>query len=325
MQTLFTKIQQFCIDHNLITPGSKIVVGFSGGPDSMLLLYFLNSIKHTHNLSLLAVHLDHGWRESSASEAVFCKEVCDKLDIAFLSARLNELPLPPEKLKGSKEEVGRHARRFLLEQVAHEHNANSIALGQHFDDQEETFFIRLIRGSTLSGLTGIKPQEGMYIRPLLSLMKKEVLTHLDKQGITYIKDPSNEHDAYLRNKIRKYVIPALRQVDDRFDHNFKRTLTSLQETEDYLKTHTQEVFDRIAQHEHDCWMLQSDKLLTLHPYMQHRILLMWLIKNNVSFVPTESFLDEIIRFIEQSGSKTHTLHERWSIVKKKNVIFIEKL
>lgn len=321
---LFAKIKEYCNNHNLIATGNKIVVAFSGGPDSLLLLHFLVSLKHSYNLTLIAVHLDHGWRENSASEVVFCENVCDALDVQFVSARLQNLEVPKQK-KGSKEEIGRNARRFLLESVARLENADLIAMGQHLDDQEETFFIRLIRGSTLSGLTCIKPKEGMYIRPLLEIKKEEVLKYLDKEGITYLKDPSNDLDIYLRNRIRKYVIPALRQCDDRFDHNFLRTLHSIQEAEEYLARVTHEAFNTVAHQKDDIWHMDSSKLLNLDMFLQHRVLLMWLIKNKVPFVPTETFLDEIMRFIKQPGSKTHAMHKEWSIRKIKNIVFVNKL
>ncbi len=320
---LFQKIQHYIIHHNLIASGNKIVIAFSGGPDSMLLLQYLNSIKHTFNLTLIACHLDHGWRENSASEVVFCKELCEKLDIPFVSARLQDLTIE-KQTKGSKEEIGRNARRFFLENVAREHNANLIAVGQHLDDQEETFFIRLIRGSTLSGLTCIKPKEGVYIRPLLEIKKQEILDYLDQEGIVYLTDPSNELDIYLRNRIRKYVIPALRETDDRFDHNFLRTLGSVQDAEQYLTRVTEQAFMSIAHQAHETWHLDTAKLRELDPFLQYRVLLLWLIKSGVPFVPTERFLDEIMRFIEQPGSKAHTLHTHWSMVKKKNIVFIEK-
>lgn len=320
---LFNKIQHYISNHNLITHGSKIVVAFSGGPDSLLLLHFLVSIRHTHNLTLIAAHLDHGWRENSASEVVFCKNVCDALDVKFVSARLQDLEVP-KQTKGSKEEIGRNARRFLLESIAQKESAHLIAMGQHLNDQEETFFIRLIRGSTLSGMTCIKPKEGMYIRPLLEIKKQEIVAYLDHQGITYLKDGSNDLDIYLRNRIRKYVIPALHQSDDRFDHNFLRTLYSLQETEEYLTRVTQEALMSVAHQKDDIWHMDSSKLLTIDQFLQHRVLLLWLIKNNVPFVPTETFLDEIMRFIKQPGSKTHALHKEWSIIKKKNSLTIKK-
>lgn len=321
---MLNNIQQYITDNNLIASGSKIVIGLSGGPDSILLLHMLHQLQRTYNLTLIAAHLDHGWRANSASEVVFCKEACEALNIPFVSAHLDDLKLKPQKLKGSKEEVGRNARRFFLETIVREHHADSIALGQHLDDQEETFFIRLIRGSTLSGLTCIKPKDGLYIRPLLEIKKQEILVYLKEQGITYLTDPSNELDLFLRNRIRKYVIPALRQTDDRFDHNFLRTLGSIQDAERFLVDLTQKEFKRIAHQVDGQWHVNSTQLHELDPFMQYRVLLEWLILSDVPFVPTERFLDEIMRFIKQPGSKTHTLHERWSIIKKKNMLSIEK-
>lgn len=314
-------IQQYITDHNLIAPGNTIVVGLSGGPDSVFLLHILSQIRHAYDLKLIAAHLDHEWRDNSEQDMLFCKEVAQHLDISFESAKLSELPLPKQP-KGSKEEVGRNARRLFLESVAKEHTADAIALGQHLCDQEETFFIRLIRGSTLTGLTCMKPKDGLYIRPLLEVKKKEILDYLDAHGIAYVKDPSNELDLFLRNRIRKHVIPAIRNADSRFDQNFLRTLHSIQAAEKYLTGITTNTFTSIADQVDGTWHLDTKKLFALDPFLQYRILLHWLITADVPFVPSESFLDEIMRFLHQPASKTHAIHDRWSIVKKRDTAHI---
>jgi len=314
---MLERIEQYITDHSLIAPGNTVVVGFSGGPDSLLLLHMLSQLQHTYSLTLIAAHLDHEWRDNSEQDQLFCKEVAQHLNIPFVSAKLSELPLP-KKPKGSLEQIGRKARRLFLEIVAQEHNADAIALGQHLDDQEETFFIRLIRGSTLSGLTCMRPKSGLYIRPLLEIKKTKILNYLDTHGITYLKDPSNELDFFLRNRIRKRVIPAIREADERFDHNFLRTLTSIQATENYLSGVTKQAFKTVASLIDTRWHIDTTKLFSLDPFIQYRLLMHWLISSGVPFVPTEGFLDEIMRFLHQPGSKTHVIHEQWSIVKKRD-------
>ena len=155
------------IFNNLIAESSKIILGLSGGPDSIYLLHKLASLRNTGTIKeLIAAHLDHEWRQDSAKDVAFCKQACKSLNVPFVSKKLSELNL---SFKGSPEEIGRNARRYFLEQIRTKHNADLIALGHHLQDQEETFFIRLIRGTSLSGLCAMWPKKGFYIRPLLQM------------------------------------------------------------------------------------------------------------------------------------------------------------
>lgn len=314
-------IKDFVTQNNLIPDNAKIVLGLSGGPDSVFLLHFLADLRSIKNIQIIAAHLDHEWRPDSGKDVEFCKHISEQLDIPFITAKLSELPLS-RKWNGSKEEIGRIARRYFLEQVRTEYNADLIALGHHLQDQEETFFIRLIRGSSLTGLTCMYPKNGIYIRPLLETNKKNIVTYLDKHNITYLIDLSNESPEFLRNRIRSTVLPPLHAVDSRFDQNFLATLKRLQATEDFLDTVTHQTFAQITKQKDDRLQLNIKHLLQLHPVMQYRILMFWLQKEQVPFPPTQRFLDEILRFINRPGSKEHVIHEAWQLVKKKNWIYI---
>src|SRR5438132_9177816 len=156
---MFEKIKNFIVQHHLIKSGNKIVIGLSGGPDSVFLLYFLASLQQKYNLSLIAAHLNHEWRKEADQEQQDCATLAQNLNIPFVTAKRSELSVP-FKQNGSQEEYGRKMRRHFFEKVLHEHNADAIALAHHLQDQEETFFIRLIRGSSLTGLTAMKPKHG---------------------------------------------------------------------------------------------------------------------------------------------------------------------
>ena len=296
---------------NVIPDKSTIIVGLSGGPDSVFLLHFLISLRDQKNLTLIAAHLDHGWRKDSANDAQFCKELTHSLSVQFENATLQELKLT-FKFNGSKEEIGRKARRAFFESLVQKYNANAIALAHHFDDQEETFFIRLIRGASLSGLTGMKAKEGLYIRPLLALRKAEILSYLDEHKIPYLTDPSNESPEFLRNRIRNTAIPALRACDDRFDNNFESTLENLQQTEEFLQQFAQKKLNEITTNQ----SLIIEQLLVLHPILRNKIIIAWLIENKVPFTPSAGLIDEIVRFLQQSGDGQHIFYGKWKIHKQ---------
>lgn len=316
-------VLKFITQHALINAHDTIIVGFSGGPDSLFLLHMLAHLRHSKNLTLIAAHLDHEWRSSSSSEAALCKERAEQLGVTFISARISELDMN-KKSSGSLEELGRRARRFFLEQVRSTYNAHAIALAHHADDQEETFFMRMIRGSTISGLCCMKPKDGYYIRPLLGLYKQEILAYLDLNTMPYIIDPSNMSDNYLRTRIRNHVIPALRKSDSRFDANFQRTVHHIHQADAFIERLTEKTFSTIATYKENKWHVDVESLFALDSFLQERIILYWLIKSKVPFVPTQKFIHEIKRFLQHAGTKTHALHILWKIVKNKKTAFIQE-
>ncbi len=319
---IIKQIEQFIQQHNLIPEGSTIVLGLSGGPDSLFLLHLLARLHTKGAISLIAAHLDHQWRENSHKDVQFCLEATQALGILLIVGKASELT-PDKKWNGSLEELGRTMRRQFLTNVAKAHNANLIALGHHAQDQQETFFIRLIRGASLAGLTAMHPKQGIYIRPLLQTNKSDIIAYLEHNNIAYLTDPTNTSPEYLRNRIRNTVLPALQNCDSRFDQNFLETLNRLHATEDYLNEQTQQLFKECTRIENDFVWLNVNQLLNLHPIMQHRIIMEWLIRARVPFTPTESFLQEIIRFCKQSGSKKHMIHRNWMLIKEKEWITIQ--
>lgn len=323
MADVIANILSFVDKQQLIPDDSSIIIGLSGGPDSVFLLHFLRELAPMRNLNLLAAHLDHQWRQDSYKDADFCKVLCDRLGIPLIVQKASQMRM--HDLKGrTLEEKGRILRRIFFEQLLQEKNANIIALGHHEQDQQETFFIRLIRGTTLSGLIGMRAKAGHYIRPLLQTSKSDILAYLDLHGIAYLVDPTNVQESMLRNCIRLKALPALNQCDKRFDQNFLRTLQSLQQTEQFLERITEKTLDTISTSVEGTFYVNIKKFFAQELYLQHRLLLLLLIKQNVPFVPSESLLAELIRFLRQEQSAKHELYQTWSIIKQDGNFYIKK-
>lgn len=320
---LIEQINHFVQKNQLMPSGSKIILGLSGGPDSVFLFHYLADLQQKGIITLVAAHLDHEWRDDSSKDKQFCHEMARNLEIVCTSRKMSELG-SADKFNGSLEELGRNARRYFLEDVKKEYNADYIALAHHVQDQQETFFIRLIRGTSLTGLTAMRPKHGSYIRPLLEINKKDIIVWLEEHNVPYLTDPSNAMPTFLRNRIRASVLPALQECDERFDVNFLVTLNRLKETENFLEHHTIEVFNTISSViEHRRW-LNLMQFLNMHEVMQYRVLMHWLMNEDVPFSSTQAFLDEVIRFLKQPEGKTHDIHEQWSLVKKKGLVTILK-
>jgi tRNA(Ile)-lysidine synthase len=319
---IINQINQFIKRHQLLPPGSKIILGLSGGPDSVFLLHLLALLHKEKLINLHVAHLDHQWRTDSHQDLLFCENIAKELGIPFTSSTITALT--PTKWTGSQEEQGRIMRRQFLQKVCENEDANFIALAHHLQDQEETFFIRLIRGTSLAGLTAMKPKQGLYIRPLLETNKKDILTYLHDNKIAYLNDSSNESSQFLRNRIRHTVLPALQTCDDRFDNNFLITLNRLQDTESFLHQLVLKTFAEITDQSNGQTAIIITKFLAQHSVMRYRILIHWLTQEKVPFHPTQKFLDEIGRFLLHGQQPTHQLHEMWHVEKKKNKAVIKK-
>lgn len=318
VQTLQEKIISLCP-----TQKPTIILGLSGGPDSVFLFHLLQQLYEEKKINLIAAHLNHGWRETAAHDQLFCKTLCEKYSVPFEVKHAREIT-EFKKTKGSKEEEGRNKRRAFFEELAKKYSAHAIALAQHTDDQIETFLLRLMRGSSLDGLCGIQAKSGLYIRPLLAVFKEEIVHYLKHNNYDYCSDESNESDAYLRNRIRHNAIPALEQCDSRFKEKTLSSLHHLQEENIFLKELTQQTFETVFTSTDSGYEGNLTLFKNLHPTLQRRVVLLWLIKEKAPFKPSLGHLDEILRFLRSNRGGKHNIYSKASLTKAKNYFRFEK-
>ncbi|MDD4953827.1 MAG: tRNA lysidine(34) synthetase TilS [Candidatus Omnitrophica bacterium] len=213
--------------YRLISKRDRIVVGVSGGPDSVALLYLLNSLKKEWKLGLYIAHLDHMLRPDSDKDSVYVRTLAEKLNIPATFAKTDVKALSP---KGSEEEAARSARLDFLFQVATQVKADSIALGHNLDDQAETVLMRILRGAGLYGLRAISPKKNIHgrqiIRPLIETRRSQIEAFLKKKRLKPCRDTSNSEEIYFRNKIRNDLLPYL---EKRYNRNIKAILANMAE------------------------------------------------------------------------------------------------
>lgn len=316
-------IYAFITQYSLIKPGQTVIVGLSGGPDSVCLLHLLHSLKDKLNITLIAAHLNHGWRSEAENDRLFCQNLCQRFDIPFESAHASDLAIAVAHKK-SLEEQGRLLRRFYFTTLKQKYNAAAIALGHHQNDQIETFFIRLIRGASLEGLGGMRPIKDEYIRPLLQSTKQEILHYLAENNLAYCIDSTNESSLFLRNRIRN-VIPQLTECDQRFELNTLKAIQNLQETHDALQIIIAEKFAKITHIEYHYTTIDIKMFQNESAFMQKNLIALWLISEKVQCVMTVNFIHEILRFLTTDRGGTHAMNQVWSIVKKNNQAYIKKI
>ncbi|MFH0917798.1 MAG: tRNA lysidine(34) synthetase TilS [Candidatus Omnitrophota bacterium] len=245
----------------LIQKADKILVGVSGGPDSLALLLKLFSLKSKLGLTLHIAHLDHGLRKDSGCDALFVKGWGQKLN---LPVTIKQLPKQPIKIKGSLEEYFRKERLKFFIQTAKIIKADKIALGHNLDDQAETVLMRLLRGTGLSGLSGISAKRQMggvvFIRPFLETTRRQIDKFLKTQDVRPRMDSTNQEDIFLRNKIRHQLIPLLRS---KYNINILKVLANLAQSVAY----DYEYLDRVAKRtlKGNPLRLELKKITKLHP------------------------------------------------------------
>ncbi len=246
----------------LINKGDNVLVGISGGPDSVALLFLLNSLRKELGFTIHLAHLDHGLRSSSRKDYQFVKKLAAKLGLPLTTRKIN---LKNIIHRGSLEEEARNARLKFFSDVVKKEKADKVALGHNQDDQAETVLMRILRGSGLYGLNSILPKrriDGLtVIRPLLSVSRVEINNYLKKRNIKACVDESNFEDIYLRNRIRNDLLPYLEQ---RYNKNIKEVLSNLALNTaydyDYLRQSAQSVFKLSKK-----GRISLNKITKLHP------------------------------------------------------------
>lgn len=233
------KVKTFIEQHQLLNKGDKTLVGVSGGPDSLALLYFLKRIRNMWDLSLMVAHVDHMFRgEESFSEMKYVQELCESWNIPFKGKRIN-VPQEVKIQPGSNpQNLSRKLRYDFFRTVMEKEEIPLLALAHHGDDQIETILMRLTRGTSVKGAAGIRVKRtfasGAIIRPFLCVTKQEIEEYTERMGLKPVYDPSNKKDTYTRNRFRKSVLPFLKQENAKVHTHFQRFSEELFADNDYL-------------------------------------------------------------------------------------------
>ena len=208
---MYQHIKAYVEKYHMLQKKDHVIIGVSGGADSICLLFMLKELQKEYDLTLTAVHVHHGLRgESADADERYVADVCKDQDIELYVAH-EDVNAYAKEQKLTVEEAGRNVRRAVFEKVREEKQAAKIALAHHQNDNAETMLWNLSRGCGLRGICGISPVEGVYIRPLLCMQRQEIEAYLKENGISYCTDETNLEDHYTRNRIRNHVIPYLEE------------------------------------------------------------------------------------------------------------------
>jgi tRNA(Ile)-lysidine synthase len=232
-----------------LSPTTTLIVALSGGPDSLTLLHLLTQLHPTDKL--IAAHLDHAWRPTSAAEAQWVAKTAASWGVTCYIEQVDVIGFAREQGL-TLEEAGRTARYQFLARVARQVGATIIATGHTADDQAETVLMHLLRGSGLAGLGGMRPVAAVpgapdltLIRPLLGLSRAEILAYCHEHNLTPIEDPTNADTTFFRNRLRHHLLPLLAEYNPQVREHLQTLAAVTAADYDFLTQLTQQTWTDI--------------------------------------------------------------------------------
>lgn len=210
-----------------------VCVALSGGADSVCLLHFFMQHAAKHNISLSAIHIEHGIRgEESLRDMQFCQKLCKEWNIPLHLYQV-DLPSYAKAQKLGLEEAGRKVRYEQFSLLLQEKKADVVATAHHQNDVAETVLFRLARGTALSGMRAISERPGI-VRPLIQTSKRQILEYVQQNGLSFVEDGTNTDERYSRNYIRRSVLPALEEISPNAAEHVARFAALATQDEEYL-------------------------------------------------------------------------------------------
>lgn len=251
----------------------NILVAFSGGPDSVFLLYALKVISEKEDFKIGAVHLNHRLRgKSSFRDESFCREFAHEHKISFYTVSKDIKKISIEN-KISVEDAGRRERYNFFQEIKQKHNYKFIATAHHMDDSVEQVFMNIIRGSGLQGLTGIPPKRDDIIRPLYNIKKSKIIRFLNTEEIDFCIDETNKENIFLRNKIRNLLIPDLEKNFNPEIKNSIKNLIDISSVEnDYILSKAEKNFKKTTKIKDSTALINLKDFNRLHNAIKRRVL-----------------------------------------------------
>lgn len=326
--TIEEKVLNTIQTNKLIQAGDSLVIGVSGGPDSMCLLDIL--IKQTKIPCVIHIaHINHQLRKEAKEDEEYVRQYCKKNNINFYTKRIDIVKYANTNKIGT-EEAGRKVRYQFFEEIRKQTKSNKIVTAHNQNDNVETILMKLIRGSGLTGLRGIEAiRENKYIRPLIECERKEIEDYCKQNNLQPRIDKTNQENTFTRNKIRNCLIPYIQQE---FNPNLVKTIQRLsnivKQEDDYIKKQMQQKYNQIVvKQEKEQIILDLKTFNQLETVIKSRMIL-YIINDilNLPFTLENVHIMDIIKLCNNNiGNKYFIPNKKIKILVKKNQIFFMSL
>ncbi|MDE6470605.1 MAG: tRNA lysidine(34) synthetase TilS [Eubacterium sp.] len=276
---------------NMLSPGDRILVGVSGGADSMLLLRYLISVRNIYDITVAVAHIEHGIRgQESIDDAAFVEEFCKANHLEFYLLSIDAVNEAREQKMGV-EEYSRKRRYAFFNSIP----CDKIATAHNLSDNAETVLFRLARGSGLKGVCGIPPVRGKIIRPLIEISAADIRAYCENNNIEYRIDSTNSSGDYTRNYIRNTVIPDFKKVNSDFENSIASFINDANEDMEFIISQSEQAYNAVLYKN----MLNIGLLSQFHISIKKRIIIKYFSNYNISL--DRVHLNDIIKLIEKRG------------------------
>lgn len=259
--------------NKMAVSGDKILVGFSGGADSVALLLVLYKLKELLGTELVAVHVNHGIREEAGEDADFTRRFCEERNIRYYLVE-EDVPGIARENKLTEEEAGRNVRYKAFRTIAENEGAAKIAVAHHRNDVAETLLLNLLRGTGLHGAGAIRPVRDNVIRPLLCVTRQEIEEYLGDEGISFCHDATNDENIHTRNKVRNELIPYMTEnINAEAVKHLCRVAADFALADDFISKVTGEFFDKACTYDGKSVKIELKKLKSGDLFIQKNVIL----------------------------------------------------
>lgn len=303
-------------DFYLIQPKDKILIAFSGGPDSVVLSFLLKKFQAYFKIEKISLaHLNHSLREESDKDEEFCKDFGQKYDIPVFVKKV-DVKSVAKKEKKSIEEAGREERYKFFKEIMEKENFNKLATAHHLSDLIETMFLWFVQGNK-KGLKGFKPNEENIIRPLYYIKKEELLEYCHKNDLSYVIDKSNFDKRYLRNKVRLDLIPIAKEINHSLEESLLRLSFFQSVDEDFLEIYSKDILKSLQEKDY----IDLNYLNTLHEAVKYRVITNWIYEKTRIYPSYQKMLN-ILKLLKMGGTKALHLQENLQLIKEYDKLYL---
>lgn len=321
-EKILSRVKYNIKKYNMINKKDTVCIGLSGGADSVCLFYCLYLLQDEFDFKLIAAHINHGIRKEAKKDALFCKNLCKKYNIDFFLKEVDIKTLAKENHLG-EEEMGRAVRYNFFNSLC---KNGKIATAHNKNDNVETIFMRLIRGTGLNGLGGIPFTNNNIIRPLLNISRKDIEAFVDFCNLEYVTDATNLKPIYTRNKIRLDILPYIeKNINKNVINTIGDNIESYYEDADCLSLISNNAFSRISEIKNNKIYIEILDLKNEHIAIRKRIIIkaLTLIKDDFKDIASSKNIEDILELLDKSSGKSFKFKNVFCYIEN-NYLVIEK-
>ena len=324
---IYGTVINFIKKHNLIENNSKLLIALSGGPDSVFALHFFHQFKNKYKAELIAAHVNHNLRgNDSEQDQIFCEKICSELKIPIFIKSV-EVEKFARKNNQSVEEAARNLRYNFFEEISNQEKVDYIITAHNSDDNTETILLNLIKGTGLSGLSGIPVKRGKIVRPILSLSKKEIVEFLELNKINFRIDKSNYENDFERNKLRNIVIPEIEKINPSLNSTLRKFSNNISSINIFIQQETEKVFKKFVKKNENQFIV-NQKLFQRENVLISSLIIKKLFEDHLKISFTSKDSDKVKNLVSQQKGTTIKLKNSVKVIREdESLIFFteEKL